>query len=146
MKTWVIVASAARARIFEGAGVQTPLREVSDLVNPDDRLHAQELKSDKPGRAFDIHGGHRHAVETPVDPKEQAAIRFAKDVVETLEAGLNEGRFDALYLIASPHFLGLLREHIGGPLAGTVKGDVVKDLTREDPDAIQAHIADLLKQ
>lgn len=143
MTTWVLVASAARARIFEGADAHAALREVSDLVNPEDRLLAQELKSDKPGRAFDIHGGHRHAMETPVDPKEQAAIRFAKQVVEDLEAGLREGRFDSLYLIAAPRFLGLLRGHIGGALAATIKGEAAKDLTREDPDSIQAHIADL---
>lgn len=143
MKTWVIVASAARARIFESAGRRTPLSELSDLINPEDRLHPRDLKSDKPGRAFDTLGGQRHAMQTPVEPKEQSAIRFAKEVVETLESGLSEGRFDALCLVAPPHFLGLLREHMGGALSRAVIGDVVKDLTKEDMASIDQHVASL---
>jgi len=143
MKTWVIVASAARARIFESAGRETPLSELTDLINPEDRLHVRDLKSDKPGRAFDTLGGQRHAMQTPVEPKEQTAIRFAKEVVEILESGLSEGRFDGLCLVAPPHFLGLLREHMSSALSRVVLGDVVKDLTKEETTFIDEHIAPL---
>lgn len=146
MKTWVIVASAARARIFETAGRRMPLRELSDLINPEDRLHPRDLKSDKPGRAFDTLGGQRHAMQTPVEPKEQTAIRFAKQVVETLESGINEGRFDTLCLVAPPHFLGLVREHMSDALSRAIAGDVVKDLTKEEIASIEEHVAHLLKR
>lgn len=53
MKTWVVVASAARARIFESKGRHGSLRELKDMLNPEDRRQSQVLKSDKPGRAFD---------------------------------------------------------------------------------------------
>ncbi len=144
MKTWVMVASAARARLFAAARKDAPLQEISVLVNPDDRLHQQEFKTDKPGRAVDSHGGQRHAMQTPVDPREQSAIRFAKRVLEPLEAGLNEDRFEALYLVASPHFLGLVREHMSGRLSRVVKGELAKDLTGKDATAIQEYVADLL--
>lgn len=144
MKTWVIAASAARARIFEATGRRTPFKEIFDLVNPDERLQRQELKSDKPGRAYDKLGGQRHAVQTPVDPKEQVARRFAGQVTEKLQADLREKRFDALCVVAPPHFLGLLREHMGGAVTRVVKGEVAKDLTRADAASIQAHVADLL--
>ena len=144
MKTWVVVASAARARIFEVDGRCEPLQEVMDLVNPEDRLQAQALKSDKPGRAFDRLGGQRHAMGTTVSPKEQVAIRFAKQVVDRLDADWHRGRFDSLCVVASPHFLGLLRDRMGNSLTRAVRGEVINDLTRQDLRSVQAHVAHLL--
>lgn len=144
MKTWVVVASAARARFFEVNGRVKPLVEVKDLVNPEDRLQAQALKSDKPGRAFDHMGGQRHAMGTPVDPKEQVAIRFAKQVVEQLESDRHQGRFDSLCVVAPPHFLGLLRGHMGNGLTRAVRGEVTNDLTQQDLRSVREHVAHLL--
>jgi protein required for attachment to host cells len=144
MKTWVVVASAARARFFEANGRREPLQELKDLVNPEDRLRAQALKTDKPGRAFDHLGGQRHSVGTAVDPKEQIAIRFAKQVADQLDADHYNKRFDALCVVAPPHFLGLLRDHMGNGLTGTVKGEVVNDLTQQNARSVQDHVAHLL--
>ena len=144
MKTWVVVASAARARVFEVDGRREPLQEVLDLVNPEDRLQTQALKSDKPGRAFDHMGGQRHAMGTAVDPKEQVAIRFAKLVVDRLDADRHQGRFDSLCVVAPPHFLGLLRDHMGNSLTRAVKGEVTNDLTQQDLRSVQEHVAHLL--
>ncbi|MEY6430787.1 host attachment protein [Thioalkalicoccus limnaeus] len=143
MKTWVIVASATRARLFETSGPRKPLEEILDLSNPEERLLTQEIESDKPGRVFDRVGGQRHATQTAVDAKEQVAVRFAKAVVERLASGRYEKRFDALYVVAPPHFLGLLRDQMSVPLSETVKGEVVKDLTREDAAEIQSQLARL---
>lgn len=143
MKTWMLVASDARARLFEVASRNATLNEVLDLVNPEHRLPGKDLKTDKPGRAFDSLGGQRHATQTPVDPKEQSSIRFAKRVVNELELGLHENRFEALNVVASPHFLGLLRGQMSDALGRAVKKEVIKDLTREDPALLQAHVAQL---
>jgi protein required for attachment to host cells len=144
MKTWVVVASAARARFFEANGKAGALQEVKNLVNPEDRLQSQALKTDKPGRAFDRTGGQRHAMGTAVDPKEQVAIRFAKQVAEALDADHYQKRFDALCVVAPPHFLGLLRGHMGNGLTRTVRGEVTNDLTQEDARSVQEHVAHLL--
>jgi protein required for attachment to host cells len=144
MKTWVVVASAARARFFEANGGRDPLHELKDLVNPEDRLQSQALKTDKPGRAFDHLGGQRHAMGTAVDPKEQLAIRFAKQVAEQLDSDRHRGRFEALCVVASPHFLGLLRNHMSTGVARTVRGEVTNDLTQQDVGSVQEHVAHLL--
>lgn len=144
MKTWVLVASATRARFFEVNGRREPLLEVMDLVNPEDRLRSRALKSDKPGRAFDHMGGQRHAVGTAVDPKEQVAIRFAKEVTGRLEADRHQGRFDHLCVVAPPHFLGLLREHMHSGLARAVTGEVTNDLTQQSVRSVREHVAHLL--
>jgi protein required for attachment to host cells len=144
MKTWVVVASAARARFFEVAGRQGPLREIDDLVNPAERLEVQDLKTDRPGRAFDHLGGQRHAMGTAVEPKEQLAIRFAKEVVDRLDADRCANRFDSLCLVAPPHFLGLLRGRMANPLARALKGELTSDLTQQDVGAVRERVAHLL--
>jgi protein required for attachment to host cells len=144
MNTWVVVASAARARIFEVAGHGGAMHEIFDQVNAEDRLHARDLKSDRPGRSYDRVGGQRHAMETPVDPKEENAIRFAGDLLKKLAADQYEKRFDDLCIVAPPHFLGLMREHMDDRLVPLLRGEVVKDLTRESAKVIREHVAALL--
>jgi protein required for attachment to host cells len=144
MKTRVLVASAARARMFDVNGRREPLVVVKELANPEHRLQAQALKSDKPGRAFDRTGGQRHAVGTSVDPKEQIAIRFAKQVMEQLETDRHRSRFDSLCVVAPPHFMGLLREHMGSSLTQMVRGEVINDLTQQETDSVREHVAHLL--
>jgi protein required for attachment to host cells len=136
MKTWIVVASAARARCFELADRHAPLDEIWDLVSPQSTLPRQALQSDRPGRAFNSLGGHRHAMEVEVGAKEAVATRFAKDVGEALQQALNAHRFDALLLVAAPHFLGLLRAQMGSGLQRTVKAELAKDLTRETPERV----------
>jgi protein required for attachment to host cells len=144
MKSWVLVANGTRARIFEVRNRRSKLREIFDLVNPEERLHRRDFKSDKPGRTFDSFGGGRHAVQTVVDPKEQAAIRFAHEVVDHLNTEYVLHHFDGLCIVASPRFLGLLRERIKGALSSALIGEVNKDLTRESPESIEAHVSALL--
>jgi len=140
MKTWVLVASGAQARMFEDDGHGGRWREIRDLINPDERLHRQALQSDKPGRAFDKRGGQRHAVQTPVDPKEQVAIRFARELAEQLRADLYARLYQALWIVAPPHFLGLLREHLDNTVSRVVKGELTMDLTRASVDEIRDHL------
>jgi hypothetical protein len=49
ISTWVLVADAARARIFKWSDFQGPLEEVQDLLNPEGRLKDGELASERPG-------------------------------------------------------------------------------------------------
>ncbi len=144
MKTWVVVASAARARIFDRAGIKGPLTEAADLVNPEDRLLRQDIVSDRPGRATDRQGGQRHGVDSRSDPKEQLARRFAGEVVGWLESQRRSKSFDHLYLVSSPHFLGLLREQMGRELSDTIKAERAKDLTHEKADMLQKHLQEIL--
>jgi protein required for attachment to host cells len=143
MTTWVIVASAARARFFELANRRADAIEVADLVNPEDRFKGSELQSDRPGRAFDSHGDHRHAMGSPVDPKEQLARQFAKQVLAQAEDGLSQNRFANLCIVASPHFLGLLRESMSPRLAKVCTEELDKDLTRARFEEVREHLPSL---
>ena len=143
MTTWVVVASAARARVFELADRRAKAAEVADLINPEDRLPERYLKSDKPGRSFDSFGGHRHALGKSTAPHEQEARRFAKKTVEFVQEGLRQKRFNRACVVAEPHFLGLLRQHMGSALSRVVVEEVDKDLTRLDFESVRGNLTSL---
>jgi protein required for attachment to host cells len=145
MKTWVMVADATRARLFELNGRHAPLTELQALVWPESRLKAHEIESDRPGRAFDSRGGgQRHAMEPGIPPKQEEATRFARSLVELLQQGLDAHSFEQLCVMAPPQFLGLLRAAMGTPLQRAVTRELVKDLTHEGPERIADEVRALL--
>lgn len=137
---WILVADAARARIFSADSPRADLQPVEQLVSPEARLHERDLSSDRPGRAFDSFGEGRHATDTSTSPKEQEAIRFAHEVVDHLEQGRVANRFDRLILVAEPHFLGLLRKAIKPALEQTITAEINKDLTKAGEREIREHL------
>ncbi len=143
-KIWVVVANSSRARILMAENSGMGLSEIETLEHPEGRLHEQELTSDFPGKAFDSGGQGRHAMGTPVDPKKQEAIKFAKVVADHLEAGRTTGSFSKLYVIAAPAFLGQLRNQLSASLEQTVQGTIDKNLVAEDEKTIRAQLPDYL--
>ncbi len=144
MKTWVIAADSSRARILAAENVKGQLVEVEDLVHPEARLREQGLGSDAPGRSFDSAGQGRHAMGKEHDAKQQEAIRFAKRVCETLTTARNEGRFEKLYIVAAPAFLGLLRDCLDPTTQSLVAGEVDKNLAGHTVKEIRQHLPDFL--
>ena len=141
--TWILVADQARARIFHGEG-DSRLHEVETLLNPDARINEQDIVSDRPGRAFDSIGSGRHSMGSPVDPKEEEAIRFAKELCTHMDELRNKHSMDKVYVMAPPHFLGLLREAMHAPLKALVAGEVNHDLTEHSVADIRAHLPEQL--
>jgi protein required for attachment to host cells len=73
-------------------------------------------------------------------PREQEDIRFAAELADHLQEGFNKGSYDALYIAAAPHFLGLLRNAVSEGVAAKLKGDLDKDLTRLGEAEIREHL------
>lgn len=143
-KDWIVVADRTRCRIFEQAKRNGPLEELADLVAPATRLKNQDINADRHGRAFDSAGQGRHAMGSSVEPVEQEAIRFAKEVVTRLDEGRQNGRFSRLYLIAEPRFLGHLRQGFGRPLQDLVEAEIDKDWTSGTAEEIRSRLHERL--
>lgn len=139
-KDWIAVADRNRCRIFQQTGRNGPLEEIVDLVAPATRLKNQDINTDRHGRAFDSAGQGRHAMGSSVEPVEQEAIRFAKDVAAKLDAGRQQNSFGRLYIVAEPRFLGYLRQNIGRPLKETVAAEIDKDWTSQSAEVIRTRL------
>lgn len=138
--TWVLVADASAARIFDAAGAAGPLTCVDTLRHPASRQTGREVFADSPGRVHDRMGQGRHAVEARTDIHDEEAKRFAREVSERLQSALAAKKFSRLVIMASPGFLGVLRATLPRQLALTVTTEVPRNLTAMDEAAILAHM------
>ncbi len=133
---WVVVAQQGQARLFRREKRFSPLEELDNLVQPEARLQAQDLQSDRPGRAMNRARGGRTALESSADPKRTEAEVFARRVAERLHEGRTSGAYTELVLVAGPSVLGLLRDAMDTDTARCV----VKEVRKTLPDATLAEI------
>ncbi|MBM2830763.1 MAG: host cell attachment-required protein, partial [Gammaproteobacteria bacterium] len=112
MNTFVIVADAGRARIFKTETNLGNLTESEDFIHSESRLTNRELGADVPGRSPNQQG----SLEPRTFPKEHEEQTFAKQLGKHLKEIHNKRHFDELILVASPKFLGMLRNELHAPL------------------------------
>jgi protein required for attachment to host cells len=137
---WVVVADRNLCRVFSQASRHGALTELARFESERARLKDQDINADRPGRSFDRMGPGRHALAPNVTPTEQEAIRFAKEVAEHLEAARKQQKFNELYVIAEPRFLGHLRTAFTRPLREHLAAEIDKDLSDLDGDAIRERL------
>ena len=127
IKTWIVIADGARARVLENNGPGKGIDARPDLVFEGDTASSSEIMADKPGRTFDSIGNARHAMEPPTDPHESLKARFLKHVTTALEARITD--YDRLILVAPPKALGMLRKALPPAIADKLHSELAKDLT-----------------
>ena len=142
--TWVLVADASRARIFQAKSPRGSLHEIETLLHPQSRLHTRDLTSDLPGRSFDSHGQGRHSMEMDVSPKQHEALTFVKQISDRLDSAKESGEFEHLILIAPPALLGLLRKQLSAVIMQHVVHQLDKNIVRLDGDEIRQHLPEKL--
>ena len=145
--TWIVSANAGRARFFSQAGAAANLEEVEDMINSGARLRTVETESDKIGPTSATKSMHNtggplpnKAYEPHQTPVEHATELFAKTVAAFLLKGQQQGRFKQLCLVASPQFLGILRQQLDANVASAVSIELNKDYTQASPAELQEHI------
>lgn len=144
--TWVVVAHQAGARFMEHrSGFGKNLSFVSEMENPDGRKRNHELDTDRAGEASSGgRGPSRRAMSHEHTAHEHVVEGFIKELAGELQDARAKGRFDDLILVASPQFLGGLRQALDAPTARKVVGSVSKDLAAVPSGQVAQHIADVL--
>jgi protein required for attachment to host cells len=140
VKRWIVVAESSRARIFTMEGALAPLRELEDLSHPEARLPGRELKSDRSARVFRGRGQENHPGEPNVEPKQQEAIQFARQISERLEQARTKGELEGLVLIAPPAFLGLLRQNLSAATEKHLVKSIDKNLVQMSEREIREYV------
>lgn len=143
----IVVADAARARLFtwkadpEDQAAPT-LRERADLVSPERRMRPRELWTDARPRGNVNAGGHGDPIDDHRDDHlDEVDRRFAASVVAQVAKLVDDSACGRVALVASPRFLGHLREHTA-PLRqrGVTIEEVGRDLTTETVPELRAHL------
>ena len=144
MSTWILVADAAHARIFNAETATSAFTELESSIHPEAQQHEQKLTSDLPGRQAGGATGSHHAVGSETDPKEYEAVKFAKDLCKHLEAAHNAQKFRQLIVVAAPAFLGRLRAEMSKNISKVVTLELDKDIVEQDAASIRGHLPTVL--
>lgn len=141
--TWIVSANASRARVFAQLGGAAGMEEVTDLINEAARMRTSELETDRMGPTSGTGTIHNTGGATPnktyqprVTPQQHEDQRFARDLCDFLLKGAQEGRYQELDLIASPQFLGAVRQLLDPQVKSRVKMEIDKDYTHLSAQAL----------
>ncbi|GAB2717575.1 host attachment protein [Halomonas garicola] len=141
MTTYIVVADAARARIFTRDALK--LAEQENLVNAEGRLHEGDLVTDSPGASV-----HESASSTARSSDEGSALDnarevFAKQVADRLYTARIDNSMDKLIIVAPAKFLGLLREKLDASTQKLVIHTLTKNFSKAAVEEIQEAVSEL---
>ena len=142
VKTWIVVADAARARIIEQSARNEPLRVIEERHHAASRLQSREIASDGKGRSFDSGGQGRHAMEPSTDPQRHEKTVFAKELAQVLNQAGKGNRFDRLLIACPAQMLGELRRDLDKAAAAKVAAEYPKDLSAIALRDLPGHFSD----
>jgi len=139
---WVVVADESKAIVYARDTKSGPLREVFSLANEVARMKTEQLISDSGGRSFDSKGKGRHTMTSEkVDPKQHAALIFAKQIAERIGTVMHDGSCRGFALVAAPRFLGVLREAVSVATSAEPYASVDKEMVGQDTTVIEKLLA-----
>ncbi len=137
---WILIADSSRARIFTAENSVAELIEIESLSHSESRLLDQDLTSDLAGKANVGQSTSGHTYVGEVDPKEQETINFAKQVAQHLCHELNLNKFEHLFVVASPAFLGVLRRSCSNQLKKHIAFSLNKNVVTKTPEQIRTYL------
>ena len=144
IRTWVLIADGARARILQNNGPGHGLTAVDGQVFEGDHSATHDLVSDREGRSFSSHGPRRSALDARSDPHRTLKSKFAHQLAEVLAQGHAHDAYDRLVIVASPVTLGDIRSAISDQVRAKVIGEVAQDLTKLPNSQVAVHLDSVL--
>ena len=143
LRTWILIADGARARVLQPKGSDHEMIEVEGLEFSGDHAATHEIVSDRQGRSFSSQGPGRSAMEAHSDPHRELKATFAHHLAEILARELSAGHFHRLILVAAPATLGDLRGALSDAVQKTIVGELASDLTKTPNNQIAGHLKNL---
>lgn len=133
---WIVVCDGAKALLLENVGdAKFPnLKTMSVRQHEDASTSAQG--AERPGRVHASAGTAQSAVEQ-TDWHDRAEEKFLTELVADLAAHAEHGKIPALFLVAPPRALGMMRPHYTHVLKGVLKGEIAHDYVRKPVHEIE---------
>lgn len=144
IRTWILIADGARARVLENTGPGRGLHAIDGLSFERDCPPTHEIVDDREGRSFSSVGPGRSAMEPTSDPRRLLKRDFVRGLAQMLGDGLQSDRFDRLVIVAAPQALGDLRAALPEGVRSKVVGELAQDLTKTPDHELAAHLEKVL--
>lgn len=127
-KLWILVANASRARLFSADAAGDDWKLIDEFFHEESRAHAGDLteQRDNPN------AGSLHKPQPENEPQARKQVefgRFAKELCQRLDRGVDSHAFEQLVIAAPPNFLGTLRNQLSTRVQSRVVMDLNSDFT-----------------
>ena len=141
--TWILVANGHRARILGHDRASGGLVELAGFIYPAATTVTHSSAARLQGKEGRGHGAAAHGgtqFEPQTTGEEKAHKRFARQLAEYLNKGIQGQRCDHLVLIASPAMLGTLRPMLSALAQDKLLRSVGSDLTLYQGSELQQRV------
>ena len=125
LTTWVLVAGAAQAKIYEKSKGKSVLTLHTELMHPEGRASVHDLVTDHPGHY--AAGSASGSYTQDHNPKDNENTFFVLEICKFLDHARAVNQFDQLIIVCLPHFYGLLQKHLGKELEKKLVKHMMKD-------------------
>jgi protein required for attachment to host cells len=148
MRVRIVIANQSEARFFDSLGGPRSLVPAGTLLNPQARLHDQDLESDRPGRVFNFAASAgkrrgaspRHGANGERSTHQHVIEKFARRIGAELGRAYQARKFDRVVLVAEPAFLGRLRRALPAHLRTQVAAEVPHDLVHQPGSDVRTYL------
>jgi len=141
--TWILVANASLARLYEHLGPNKGLKLVKEMIHPESRLKNSELVTDRPG-SMSSSGNSQGAKQPQTRPKQHQAKRFAQELAQELYSGRTENAYRRAIVFAPPTFMGMLNSVIDHPTEQLITDRFEKDYTKSPEPRLRERLSTCL--
>ncbi len=141
--TWVLVANASLAKLYEHMGPNKGLKLVKELIHPESRLKNSELVTDRAGSMATV-GNGQGAKQAQTLPKEHEAKVFAQELAQELYKGRTHNAYGRAIVFAPPSFMGILNGVLDSPTAQMITDRFEKDYTKSPEPQLRERLASCL--
>lgn len=141
--TWILVANASLARLYENLGPNKGLKLVKELIHPESRFKNSELVTDRPGSMMSS-GNGQGARQPQTQPKDHEAKVFAHELAQELYQGRTQNICSRAIVFAPPSFMGLLNSVLDTPTAQMITDRFEKDYTKSPEPQLRERLATCL--
>lgn len=138
--TWILVSNASIGRLFRHTGPNKKLELMHEFTHQQSREKNANLVSDRPGHNPGAGNGYGALVSGTL-PKEHEADVFALELARQLEAGRVKNLYSRLVLVASPAFLGKIKQHLNEKVSKLITDSLEKDYTRSSDEELSSHLS-----
>lgn len=141
--TWILVANASLAKLYENLGPNKGLKLVKEMIHPESRLKNSDLVTDRAGSMAS--NGNGPGIKQPqTQPKDHEAKVFAQELAHELYAGRTHNAFQRAIIYAPPAFMGMLNTALDHPTAQLISDHFEKDYTKTAEPKLREHLATCL--
>lgn len=139
---WIVAANSTEARFFKLVkGLH--LEEFETFIHVESRMHERDLFDGFPGSYQHSTVGGKNGkagvsgmISPHTDPKQAEIAQFAKRVADFLNRARAQGTLERLYVVASPTFLGLIRQELDHQTLQLIASAINKDIASFKPEEI----------